>query len=154
MNFLRRYSFSTINSTSKEIIEKEFMKLDFYSILQVKHSATTNEIRKNYFELAKIFHPDKYKGPSTIFKKLSESYNTLKDPIKREDYDKKIKIKQNVKYRAYKSKQKSKANTDFYEGMKSKYEEDFKQINIERLFGQFITSPIKNPPKNFRVKTN
>ena len=87
MFFLRKNFFSTINSSSKELIEKEFMKLDFYSILQVKHSATNNEIRKNYFELAKIFHPDKYKGPSSIFKKLSESYNTLKDPIKREDYD-------------------------------------------------------------------
>ena len=150
MIFLRKHFFSTINSSSKELIEKEFMKLDFYSILQVKHTATINELRKNYFELAKIFHPDKYNGPTSIFKKICESYNTLKDPNKREDYDKKLKIKQTLKYRSSKSKQKTK-NTDFYEGMKSKYEEDFKQLNIERLFGQFISSPIKNAPKNIKV---
>ena len=57
----------------------------------------------------------------------------------------------------YKNKSnKSKAETfnqtsDIYAGLKSKYEEDFNKINVYRLFGQFISSPVKNSHKHIRV---
>lgn len=133
------------------MIEKEFLKLDYYAMLQVKSSSSVHEIRKNYFELAKIFHPDKYKGPTAIFKKLAEGYNTLKDQTKREDYNKKLKIHKSFKYKTQRRKQADNQKSDIYGGLKSKFEEDFNKLNIDRLFGQFISSPIKNIPKNLRV---
>jgi hypothetical protein len=33
-----------------------------YQVLEVPSSAPQNNIRKNYLKLAKIFHPDVYKG--------------------------------------------------------------------------------------------
>ena len=151
MNFFRRNYFTTINNT-KDVIEKEFLKLDYYSMLQVKHSSSLKEIRKNYVEMAKLFHPDRYKGPSSIFKRLSEGYNTLKDPSKREDYNKKLKIFTHYKYKN--NKDKKKVNSDIYGGLKSKYEEDFNKINIDLLFSRFRSIPIKNDPKNLRVNYN
>ena len=48
----------------------------------------------SYFKLAKMFHPDVYNGINQDhFKKVSEAYNTLKNPIKRQEYDRRQKIR-------------------------------------------------------------
>jgi len=39
-------------------------------------------------KLAKKYHPDVYKGENKDhFKRINEAYNTLKNPLKRKDYD-------------------------------------------------------------------
>jgi molecular chaperone DnaJ len=68
-------------------------KEDFYSILGVGKSATTEEIRKAYTEKAKIYHPDKYQNQNEKdkatkqFQGISEAYNVLKDPKAKANYD-------------------------------------------------------------------
>jgi molecular chaperone DnaJ len=64
---------------------------DYYKTLGVKRAATQEEIRKAYRRLARKYHPDLNPGDKTSeekFKLLSEAYDILSDPKKREVYDK------------------------------------------------------------------
>jgi curved DNA-binding protein len=62
---------------------------DYYKILGVTRSATTEEIQKAYRKLARQYHPDinKEKGAEDKFKKVSEAYEVLKNPDSRKKYD-------------------------------------------------------------------
>jgi curved DNA-binding protein len=120
---------------------KEFKNQDYYSILKVKPTSTENEIRKNYYSLAKKYHPDKFKGPVEIFRKITEAYNTLKDHSKRELYNTKLKIK------IRKDASKDMGSVYEEERKTSLYEEDFKKLDIEKLFFQF-------EKKKFRLKAD
>lgn len=63
---------------------------DFYKILGVSKSASTNQIKKAYRKLAKELHPDKNTedpNASEKFQELGAAYETLSDPEKRELFD-------------------------------------------------------------------
>src|SRR5687767_2731978 len=63
---------------------------DYYEILGVKKTATDEELKKAYRNLAKKYHPDKNKGNKEAeakFKEISEAYAVLSDKDKREQYD-------------------------------------------------------------------
>jgi DnaJ-class molecular chaperone len=65
--------------------------MDYYEILGISKSATDSDIKKAYRKLALKWHPDKnLNNPdqaSEIFRKVSEAYEVLSDPVKRHDYD-------------------------------------------------------------------
>ena len=64
---------------------------NLYSILDVSTSATEEEIKKAYKELAKKLHPDRNNGIETEqFKEINEAYNILSDKKKKAEYDKEI----------------------------------------------------------------
>jgi len=61
-------------------------KRDYYEVLGVSKSATTDEIKKAHRKLAKEFHPDKNpdnKEAEERFKEVSEAYEHL--PIKKRE---------------------------------------------------------------------
>lgn len=65
-------------------------KKDFYQILGVNKKSSDEEIKKAYRKLAVKYHPDKNKGDKVSeekFKEISEAYETLSDPEKRQKYD-------------------------------------------------------------------
>jgi len=64
-------------------------KRDYYEILGVAKTASQEELKKAYKDLAKKYHPDVSKDKSTEekFKDISEAYAVLSDATKRSQYD-------------------------------------------------------------------
>ena len=71
---------------------KLFMKNnnELYIILEVKRTASVNEIKRAFRKLARRFHPDINPGDHHAedrFKRITEAYEILSDPSKRQFYD-------------------------------------------------------------------
>ena len=63
---------------------------DYYGVLGVKKSASSDDIRKAFRKLARKYHPDVNPGDKAAeekFKTLSEANDVLSDPKKRKIYD-------------------------------------------------------------------
>lgn len=65
-------------------------KRDYYEVLEVSKTATSEEIKKAYKKKAIQYHPDKNPGDATAeekFKEAAEAYEVLSDEQKRSRYD-------------------------------------------------------------------
>lgn len=63
------------------------MNKDYYAILGVNKGASKDEIKKAFYKLAQIYHPDKKGGDEKKFKEANEAYQVLSDDAKRSKYD-------------------------------------------------------------------
>lgn len=71
------------------------MEKNLYDILGVSKDATQDEIKKAYRKLSLKYHPDKHTGDTPeeqkkneeLFKEVTEAYDVLSNPEKREQYD-------------------------------------------------------------------
>lgn len=64
-------------------------KRDYYEVLGIGKNATPDQIKSAYRKLAKQYHPDLNKSPDAPakFKEVTEAYEVLSDPQKRQTYD-------------------------------------------------------------------
>src|SRR5262245_16907416 len=66
------------------------MPSDLYVVLEVVRTASENDIKKAFRKLARRYHPDINPGDRSAedhFKLISEAYEVLSDPLKRQFYD-------------------------------------------------------------------
>ncbi|CAN8241108.1 unnamed protein product [Cochlearia groenlandica] len=69
------------------------MGVDYYNVLNVNPTSSEEDLKKSYRRLAMKWHPDKNpdnkkKEAESKFKQISEAYDILSDPNKRQIYDK------------------------------------------------------------------
>jgi curved DNA-binding protein CbpA len=64
--------------------------MDLYNILEIETTASEIEIKKAYYRLAKIYHPDKNKevGSNEKFQKIHSAYEILSNDKTRHEYQK------------------------------------------------------------------
>lgn len=85
---------------------------NLYEILGVSPSATTEQIREVYRDLARVYHPDSNFYDEIVpekvsdeqiyfFKIITAAYNTLTDPDKRAEYDQLLQPILNPKFRTW-----------------------------------------------------
>jgi hypothetical protein len=69
-------------------MSNKFDSLNYYKILNLSSTSSDEEIRQNYRELAKFWHPDHNTSPNALdmFQKISVAYDVLKNPQQRLKY--------------------------------------------------------------------
>jgi len=93
--------------------------MEYYELLGVAKGASTQDIKKAYRKLALKCHPDTNKGDKAAeekFKKISEAYAVLSDPVKKQQYD-------------------TYGSADF--GKRYSQEDIFRNFNMDDIFRQF-----------------
>lgn len=66
------------------------IRVNYYDVLRVPESSTPQELRRNFMDLAKLFHPDRNPGDARAKQKyieISKAYDILSNPEKRLAYD-------------------------------------------------------------------
>ena len=71
-------------------MNRDWLRKDFYRLLDVDEDADQAVIKKSYRRLAQKLHPDANPSDDTAaerFKEVSEAYSVLSDPDRRKEYD-------------------------------------------------------------------
>ena len=71
----------------------------YYSILNVLHTASEDEIKRAYRKLSLEYHPDRNhndREKSEFYKKITEAYTILSNDAKRQQYDLSLKLSQGI----------------------------------------------------------
>lgn len=80
---------------------------NFYDILGIKKDASAQEIKSAYYALTKKYHPDANKSSEATkqFQKINDAHATLKDSLKRNQYDQTLIWPSQQSYRSSKAPQ-------------------------------------------------
>ncbi|XP_036600252.1 dnaJ homolog subfamily C member 11 [Trichosurus vulpecula] len=75
------------------LIEEELDNEDYYSLLNVRREASSEELKAAYRRLCMLYHPDKHRDPELklqaeqLFNLVHQAYEVLSDPQTRAIYD-------------------------------------------------------------------
>ncbi len=127
---------------TRETIQQAFdalPKQDNYQVLGVTITATTQELKKAYFRLAKSYHPDRHFDPAmadmkskleALFDRIHKAYTILSDQVRRAEYDMATAQKAAAK-------QPPRSTQDSFEEKRPEgYQEDYKE-KVARAAEQF-----------------
>ncbi len=104
---------------------------NYYHILGLKNNASTDEIKKAYRQLAKKYHPDKDPSKEEAFKRISNAYKHLTDPILKERFDASLRPPTSPKYNS--GRRNYTNRTTFYTSEKPYY------TSRMRLYGTLLS---------------
>jgi curved DNA-binding protein CbpA len=152
-------------SVTKETIQNAFDSLgrqNHYEVLEVGHGATTLEIKKAYFHLANLYHPDRHFEPEMhdmkeklegLFSRIHDAYETLSSKTARHQYNIDLasgagRNREEEKVHLGKSANRETARTQYNEGIKQFNQRNF--WGAEEAFAWAIRLDPGNPEYVFR----
>lgn len=128
---------------------------DYYAVLEIKKTASADEIKKKFRQLALKYHPDRNQGNKAAeakFKQISEAYDVLSDKDKRTKYDR---FGQYWQHSGTSTRAKSNQNSTTTKNTKVDFNStDFSQYGnfeefINELLGRFsVPNTSSTSPKN------
>lgn len=104
-------------------------------------NATPIAIKKNYIKLAKIYHPDVYKGADkSRFIKIQEAYKILSNQGDRGRYDETIGIKETSSYQEEQTESPASDSTNDYGKANNtfRYTKPKVEINLDEEYEKFF----------------
>ncbi len=128
---------------------------NYYEILNVKTTATADEIKKSFRKLAKQYHPDQNPNDEKVaekFNEVSEAYKVLSDEEERKKYDDRLngnEYSQNPFGRRTNSEQGANVNKDF-----NMSEDMFKSMGSGRGFADYFGFDPKSKEMNMNKGKN
>jgi tetratricopeptide (TPR) repeat protein len=132
------------SSVTKEMIQHAYASMelqDHYEMLGVGRSATPVEIKKAYFNYAKLYHPDRHFDPEmndmkekleALFARIHEAYETLSSKTVRDKYNLDLASGVRKHAPAAQARQEKPDNRDAAE---AQYQEGLKQFNRGNFWG-------------------
>jgi curved DNA-binding protein CbpA len=152
-------------SVTKEMIQNAFDSLgrqSHYEVLEVGHGATPMEIKKAYFHLANLYHPDRHFEPEmhdmkekleALFSRIHDAYETLSSKTGRHQYNLDLasgaeRERGEEKVQRGKSANRETARAQYNEGMKQFNQRNF--WGAEEAFAWAIRLDPGNPEYVFR----
>lgn len=90
----------------EELLERLENAETHYKVLDVEHTANLEDIKNNYYSLARRYHPDRFHMQAgtplhatveAAFAKIAQAYVTLSDPAQRSSYDAKLAARERVR---------------------------------------------------------
>jgi len=125
--------------------------MDYYNILGVSKTSTSDDIKKAYKQLSLKYHPDRPNGNEQKFKEISAAYNVLGDPHKKQQYDQcgvniPNKFNDSMAHNIFKS----------FFGNRDPFQNVFDEFEIPETSGQFYsvqTTTIRHPDGRVETQT-
>lgn len=132
------------------------MGVDYYNVLKVRRDANDDDLKKSYRRLAMKYHPDKNptskKEAEAKFKQISEAYDVLSDPRRRQIYDQHGEEglkSSDLPSAAETASASAAAKQRSYSSRRDDSEFRYYPRDAEDIFGEFFaTSPAKTSPAN------
>lgn len=110
------------------------MKNNYYEILEISQTASGAEIKRSYYTLAKKYHPDINPKTANLFKNINAAYETLRNPIKRREYDNMLNGIETIEEETLRKYQEASDNLD---AVIKDLEEELKQYQEEEDINEF-----------------
>ncbi len=94
-----------IAPTEIQALAKIIEELDYYQLMHVQRGATAREVKAAYYASSRTFHPDANRHLSRdlqeavarIAKRVTEAYAVLRDPRRRQAYDRLLDEKRGIR---------------------------------------------------------